>query len=97
MAVADAELAQPPPYAGLVAVGADLAVPVEGFLQVVDGLIPVALPTMQDAEVFSGGGPGPRIGVLRGGLGQAARVAASQALAVGRSGSQGRESRVGVP
>ena len=34
--------------------------------------------------------------MLRGGLGQAARVAAGQALAVGRSGSQGRESRVGV-
>src|SRR5580693_4683559 len=41
---ADAELAQPPPDARLVAVGADLAVSRERVLQVADGLIPVALP-----------------------------------------------------
>jgi hypothetical protein len=76
VAAADAELAQPPPDAGLVTVGADLAVPAERFLQVADRLTPVALPAVQDAKVFCGGGPGPRIGVLRGGFGQAGRVAA---------------------
>jgi len=39
---ADAELAQPPPDAGLVAVGADLAVSAECVFEVVDDLIPVA-------------------------------------------------------
>ena len=76
MAAADAELAQPPPDAGLVAVGTDLTVSAECFLQVVDCLIPVAMPAVQDAEVFRGGGPGPGIGVLGGGLGQAVWVAA---------------------
>ena len=42
VAAADAELAQPPPDAGLVAVGADLAVSAECFLQVVDRLLPIA-------------------------------------------------------
>ena len=96
VAAADAELAQPPPDAGLVADGTDLAVPAECVLQVVDRLIPVAFPAVQDAKVFRGGGPGPRIGVLRGGFSQAARVAAGQAPAVGRGGSQRREPRVGV-
>ena len=96
VAAADAELAQPPPDAGLVAVGADLAVSAERFLQAADRLIPVALAGVQDAEVFGGGGPGPRVGVLRGGLGQAGRVAAGQAPAVGRGRGQGREPRVGV-
>src|SRR6516162_6911162 len=76
VAAADAELAQPPPDAGLVAAGTDLAVSVECVLQVTDGLIAVALPAVQDAEVFCRGRPGPRIGMLRGGLGQAGRVAA---------------------
>ena len=58
----------------------------------VDGLLPVALPGVQDAEVFCGGGPGPRVGVLRGGLGQAGRVVAGQAQAVRRGGGDG-----GVP
>ena len=62
----------------------------------VDRLIPVASPAVQDAEVFCRGGRGPRIGVLRGGLGQAGRVAAGQAPAVCRRGGQGREPRVGV-
>jgi len=95
VAAADAELAQPPPDAGLVAVGTDLAVSAECVLQVADGLVLVALPAMQYAEVFCGGGPGPRIGVLRGGFGQAGRVAARQAPAVGRGGGQRREPRVG--
>src|SRR5580693_6880339 len=64
---ADAEPAQPPPDAGLVAAGADLAVAAECLLQVVDRLIPVTLPAVQDPEIFRRGGAGPRIGVLRGG------------------------------
>ena len=96
VASADAELAQPPPDAGLVTVGADLAVFAKCVFQVTDGLIPVALPSVQDAEVFGGGGPGPGIGVLRGGLGQAGRVAAGEAPAVGRGGGQGREPGVVV-
>src|SRR6185437_2980686 len=96
VAAADAELAQPPPDTGLIALGAYLAVFAECFLQVANRLLPVALPAVQDAEVFCCGGPGPRIGVLRGGLAQAGRVAAGKAPAVGRSRSQGREPRVGV-
>ena len=96
MAAADAELAQPPPDAGLVAVGAYVAVSAECFLEVVDRLVPVAVPAVQDAEVFCGGGPGPRVGVLCGGLGEKARVAGGQAPAVCRGGSQGGEPRVGV-
>ena len=96
VASADAELAQPPPDAGLVTVGTDLAVLAKCVFQVTDDLIPVALASVQDAQVFGGGGPGPGIGVLRGGLGQAVRVAAGEAPAVGRGGGQGRELRVGV-
>ena len=95
MAAADAELAQPAPDAGLVTVGACLAVSAECVFEAADGLVPVAVAAVQDAEVFRCGGPGPRIGVLRGGLGQAGRVAADQAPAVGRGGGQGREPRVG--
>jgi len=90
VAVADAQLAQPPPDAGLVTLGTDLAVSAECVLQVTDGLIPVALSAAQDAEVFCGGGPGPRIGVPNRGLGQAGQVAAGQAAAMGRGGGQGR-------
>src|SRR5262245_60824313 len=75
VATPDAELAQPPPDAGLIAVGAYLAVSAKCFLQVTDRLFPVAVPGLQDAEIFGGGGPGPRIGVLREGLGQGGRVA----------------------
>jgi hypothetical protein len=49
---ADAELAQPPPDTGLVAVGADLVVSAECFLQVADRPIPVAMPAVQDTEVL---------------------------------------------
>src|SRR5579871_5985997 len=96
VAAADTQLAQPPPSAGLVAAGADLPVSAECFLQVVDCLVPVTLPALQDACVFRGGGPGPRVGVLPGGLDQAGRIAADQALAVCGGGGQGRESRVGT-
>ncbi len=96
MAAADAEVPQPPPDAGLVTVGTDLAVSVKCVFQVTDDLIPLALASVQDAQVFGGGGPGPEVGVLRGGLGQAGRVAADEASAVGRGGGQGRELRVVV-
>ena len=96
MTAADAEPAQPPPDAGLVAVGTDLAVAAECVLQAPDGLIAVALPAVQDAEVFRCGGPGPRIGVPRSGRGEQARVAGGETPAVGRRGGQGREPRVGV-
>ena len=43
MAWADAEQAEPPPDAGLVTVGTDLAVSAKCVFQVTDGLIPVAL------------------------------------------------------
>jgi hypothetical protein len=49
---ADAELTQPPPDPGLVAVGADLAVSGESLLQVANCLLPVAVPVAQDAQVF---------------------------------------------
>ena len=52
MAAADAELAQPPPDAGLVAVGAGLAVSAERSLQVVDCLVPLAVAGVQHAEVM---------------------------------------------
>ena len=91
VAAADAELTQLLPDAGLVTVGTDLAVSAECVLQVADGLVLVAVSGVQDAEVFCRGGPGPRIGVLRGGFGQAGRVAARQAPAVGRGGGQGRD------
>jgi hypothetical protein len=49
-----------------------------------------------DGQVFGGRGAGPRVGVLRGGLGQPGRVTAGQALAVGRGRGQGRELGVAV-
>src|SRR5215472_1554375 len=82
VAAADAEFAQPPPDAGLVAVGVDLQVTAECLLQVVDRLFPVALAAMQFAEVFCRRCPGPRVGVPRGGFGQAGWVAAGKAPAV---------------
>jgi hypothetical protein len=69
---ADAEL---PQDAGLVALGTDLAVSAECFLQVPDGLIPVAAAAVQDAEVLGGRGAGPRIGVR---LAASARQAGSR-------------------
>ena len=42
-----------------------------------DGLGPVAVPAVQDTEVFCRRGPGPRIGVLRSSLGERARLAAA--------------------
>ena len=59
VAAADAEPAQPPPDADLVAADADPAAPAEGFLQMTDRLTAVAVPGVQDAEIFRGGGPGP--------------------------------------
>ena len=87
MAAADAELAQPPPDAGLVAVGAGLAVSVEGGFKVPDGMV-FGCAGEQDGEVFGGGGFGPRVGVLCRGLGEKARVAGGEAPAVSRGRSQ---------
>src|SRR5215813_15523296 len=95
VAAADAELAQPPPDAGLVAVGAGLTVSVEGRFEVPDGLV-LGRVGEQDGEVFGGGGSGPRVGVLCRCLGEKARVAGGQAPAVSRGGGQGREPRVGA-
>ena len=95
VAAADAELAQPPPDAGLVAVGAGLAVSVEGGFEVPDGLVP-GRAGEEDGEVFGGGGFGPRVGVLCRGLAEKARVAGGEALAVRRGRGQSREPRVGV-
>src|SRR5215469_11913523 len=69
VAAADAELTQPPPDAGLVAAGADLAVPAQCLLQVVNRPLPVALAAVQDTEVLRRRGPGPWIRVLAGGVG----------------------------
>ena len=96
VAAADAELTQPPPDTGLVAVGPDLAVPAECFLQVVDRPLPVAVAAVQDAEVFCRGGPGPRIWMPRGCLGEPVRVTAGQAPDVGRRRGQGRDPGMGV-
>src|SRR5215467_9814467 len=62
VAAADAELAQPPPYAGLIALSASLTVSAECFLQAADRLIPVVSPAVQDGEVLGCGGPGPVVG-----------------------------------
>src|SRR6516165_12149104 len=59
VAVADAELAQPPPDARLVAVGTGLAVSVEGDFEVPDGMV-LGRAGEQHGEVFGGGGPAPR-------------------------------------
>jgi hypothetical protein len=67
VAAADAELTQPSPDAGLVVVGADLAVSVEGGFPVRDGLV-LGRIGEEDGEVFGGGSSGPRVGVLCGGL-----------------------------
>jgi len=96
VAAPDAELAEPTQDTGPVAVGADQLVSAECFLEVVDRLFTVALPAVQDAEVFRCGGPGPRVGVLGGGLGQRGRIVICKALAVCRRGGQGREPWVGV-
>src|SRR5262249_55996475 len=92
---ADAELAQPPPDAGLVAVGAGLSVSVEGGFEVSDGLV-LGRVREQHGEVFGGGGSGPRVGVLCRGVGEKAHVTGGQAPAVGNSGGQGREPRGGA-
>ena len=42
-------------------------------------MVLIRLPGVQDTEVFGRGGLGPRIGMLRGGLGQAGGVLAGQA------------------
>jgi hypothetical protein len=94
VAVSDPELAEPAADASHVCGRAGQLVPAECFLQVVDGLLPVALPDVQDAEVFRGGGLGPRVMMLRGGLGQAGQVLTSKAQAVSRGGGDGGESRI---
>src|SRR5215469_10517859 len=76
VAAADAEFAQPPPDAGLVAVGSDLTVSTECFLQVADRLLPVSLAVMQGTEVFCCGRPGPLVRVVDGSLREADRVVA---------------------
>src|SRR5262252_9053345 len=73
VAAADAELAQPPPDAGLVAAGARLVVSVEGGFEVPDGLA-LGCAGEEDGEVFGGRGLGPRVGMLRRGLAQESRV-----------------------
>src|ERR1700744_2010823 len=50
VAAADTELAQPPPDAGLIPVGTDVSVQVEGFLQAADCLLPAALSAVQDTQ-----------------------------------------------
>jgi hypothetical protein len=92
---ADAEPAQPAADAGLVPVGAGLAVSAERLLQVVDRPVPVTVLLVQDAEVFRRAGTGPRVGMLGGRSFQAGRVAAKQAGAVGGRDLQRRETRVG--
>src|SRR5215469_10662800 len=74
VAAADAELAQPPPDAGLVAVGAGLSVSVEGGFEVSDGLF-LGCVGEEEGEVFGCGGSGPWVGVLYSGLGEESRVA----------------------
>src|SRR6516165_9316268 len=69
VAAAETEFAQPASNAGLVAVGADLSVSGEGFLQVVDGVLVVAVSELEDAEIFGRGRFGPRVGVLASRLG----------------------------
>ena len=91
MAATDAELAQPPPYAGLVTICAGLPVRGECLIEVLDRLLPIALVAVQDCEVFSRRGPRPRIMVGGDCFGQAAAVAAGQALAMRRGCRQGRE------
>src|SRR5271167_1886953 len=59
VAAADAEVTQPPADAGLVAVGAGLAVSVEGGFEVLDGLV-LGCAGKEDGEVFGGGGFGPQ-------------------------------------
>jgi len=86
-----AELAEPTPDAGHVEGRVGQLVSVEGLAEVMDGLLLVSLPGVQDAEVLSSGGLGPRVGVLCGGLGQADWILAQKAQAVGRSGGDGGE------
>src|SRR6516162_3890501 len=62
VAAADAEAAQPPPDAGMVALGAGLVVSVEGGLEVPDGLV-LGGAGEEDGKVFGGGGFGPQVGV----------------------------------
>src|ERR1700760_483791 len=68
VAAAGTELAQPPPDAGLIPVSTGVSVQVEGFLQAADGLLPAALPVMQDTQVLCRRSPGPRVGLPGGGL-----------------------------
>jgi urease accessory protein len=93
---ANAELAQPLPDARLITIGTYSAVPTRRFPQMMDGPIPVGPRGVQDTEVFGGRGPGPRVGVTRGGLRQAVCVTSGQALAVRCRRGQYREPRLVV-
>src|SRR5215470_12057652 len=87
VAAGDAVLAQPPPDAGLVAVGAGLSVSVEGGFEVSDGLV-LGRVREQHGEVFGGGGSGPQVGMLCRGVGEKAHVTGGQAPAVSNSSGQ---------
>ena len=65
-------------YAGRVRGRADLLVAVYGQGEMVDRLVPVRLPCVQDASVFGRGGLSPRVGVVRGGPGEAVEVLAAR-------------------
>src|SRR5690349_23079016 len=69
VAAPHAELAEPAADAGHVGGRAGLLVSVDGPGEVADRLVAVAVREVQYGEVFCGGGPCPRVGVLRGGLG----------------------------
>jgi len=94
VAAPHAELAEPAAGAGGVGGRAGQLVSAKCLVEVMDGLLPVAMPGVQDGEVFCRGGLGPRVMVLRGGLGQVNPVPAGKAQAVSRGRGDGREPRV---
>ena len=90
VAAPHAEFAEPTANAGHIGSRAGQFVSADSLREVVDRLVSVRPPGVQDAEILRCGGPGPRVGVLRGGLGEAGRVLAGKSHAVSRGSGDGR-------
>jgi hypothetical protein len=87
VAAPHAKFPEPAPDTGRVGRRPDRLVSLDGLGEMIDGTSLIGPAGVPEAEVFQGGGPGPRVGIPLGRGGQAHRVLAGQAEAVRRDGA----------